>query len=166
MILSSGGGDDDEITGYLTLTDDTGVLTVDAPIEWDDIDTTPNTGDDGTEEPMIIASPSIDDYVESYVTPGLTFTSTGPQESLDEVLAEWAPVDGDCTDAGIEDYSDAVYTGRQQTFTDCSDTTTTYVTVAAVPEDNSYTAIIAVQMVSDADHAVLDEVLATFIVEP
>ena len=65
-----------------------------------------------TEDPRIHASPSIDDYIESYLTPGLSFTSTGPQESLDETLAEFAPLDGDCTDAGIEDYGDAVYTGR------------------------------------------------------
>ncbi len=38
-----GASDSPEITGYTTLTDDTGVLTVDAPIEWDDIDTAPYT---------------------------------------------------------------------------------------------------------------------------
>ena len=50
--------------------------------------------------------------------------------------------EGECTDAGIEDYDDGVYTGRFQTFTDCADTGTVYVTVAAVPPDNSFTAVV------------------------
>jgi hypothetical protein len=153
-----------EITGYQTITDDTGVLTVDAPIEWGDVDTTPFTHDDGSESPMIMASPSIEDFSVSYLTPGLFFTAVAPQESLEELLAEFAPAAGECTDAGIEDYDDSVYTGRYQTFTDCSETSTVYVTVAAIPPDNSFTAVVVMQLVSEADLAVLDQVFATFTV--
>ena len=39
-------------------------------------------------------------------------------------------------------------------------------TVAAVPPDNSFTAIVVMQLVSDADLAVLDQVFATFLVTP
>ena len=65
---------------------------------------------------------------------------------------------------GSRTTSDRVYTGRYQTFTDCSDTSTVYVTVAAVPADNSFTAVVVMQIVSDADLAVLDQVFATFTV--
>ena len=92
------------------------------------------------------------------------FTAVGPQPSLDETLAVFAPAPGECTDAGIQDYSDAAYTGRYQTFTDCGGTPTVYVTVAAVPPDNTFTAIVVMQLVSDADLAVLDQVFATFFV--
>ena len=155
-----------EISGYQTLEDDTKVLTVDAPIEWDDIDTAPFTLDDGSESPMIVASPSIEEFDASYLTPGLVFTVFAPQESLDDTLAEFAPGAGECTDAGIDDYDDSVYTGRYQTFTDCSDSGTVYVTVAAVPPDNSFTAVVVMQLVTDADLAVLDQVFATFTVKP
>jgi serine protease Do len=151
-----------EITGYQTLTDDTGVLTVDVPIEWSDVVTSPFTLDDGTEAPQIMASTSITDFEATFNVPGLFFTVVGPQASLDETLAGFAQ--SNCTDAGIQDYSDAVYTGRYQTFTDCAGTTTVYVTVAAVPADNSFTAIVVMQLVSDADLAVLDQVFATFFV--
>jgi hypothetical protein len=156
------GADAPEITGYQMLTDDTGVLTVDAPVEWDDIDTAPFTLDDGSESPMIMASPSLEEFNASYLTPGLFFTVFAPQESLDETLADFAPGAGECTDAGIEDYDDSVYTGRYQTFTDCSDSSTVYVTVAAGPPDNSFTVVVVMQLVSDADLAVLDQVFATF----
>jgi hypothetical protein len=92
----------------------------------------------------------------------LFFFSTGPQDSLDDLLAQFAQ--SSCTDAGIQDYSDAAYTGRYQTFTDCAGTSTVYVTVAAVPPDNSYTAVVLAQLVSDADLAALDQVFATFFV--
>ncbi len=140
------------------------MLTVDAPIEWDDVDTAPYTLDDGTESPMIMASPSLQEFDDSYLTPGLFFTAFAPQESLDDTLAEFAPGPGECTDAGIEDYDDSVYTGRYQTFTDCSDSGTVYVTVAAVPADNSFTAVVVMQLVSEADLAVLDKVFETFTV--
>jgi serine protease Do len=153
-----------EISGYQSLTDDTGVLTVDAPIEWADIDTAPFTLDDGTQAPLIMASPSIAEFNANYLTPGLFFTAVGPQPSLDETLAAFAPAPGECTDAGIQDYSDAAYTGRYQTFVECGGTGTVYVTVAAVPPDNTFTAIVVMQLVSEADLAVLDQVFATFIV--
>ncbi len=153
-----------EITGYQTLTDDTGALTVDVPVEWADVNTAPLALDDGSQVPRIEASTSITEFETTYNVPGLFFFSTGPQDSLDALLAEFAPAAGECTDAGIQDYSDAAYTGRYQTFTDCAGTSTVYVTVAAVPPDNAYTAVVVAQLVSDADLAALDQMFATFFV--
>jgi serine protease Do len=117
---------------------------------------------DNDEAPRIQASPSIADYSSDYSTPGLVFLALPPQSSLDETLAAFAPVEGECTDAGIEDYDDGVYTGRFQTFTDCGGTSTVYITVAAVPSDESFTAVVAIAAVTDADLEALDQVLATF----
>jgi hypothetical protein len=159
---------------YQTITDDTGVLTVDVPTEWSETDTAPLTLEmateagyafalgDLTEAPWIKASPSIADLDSGYETPGLIFTALPPQDSLDDTLTAFAPPDGACTVAPIEDYSDGVYTGRFQSFTDCGGTSSMVVTVAAVPEDSSFTAIIAMQIVSDADLEVLDQVIASF----
>jgi len=159
---------------YQTITDNTGVLTVDVPSEWDDTDTEPLTVDkatelgyafalgDLTEAPWIKASTSIADLDSGYETPGLIFTALPPQDSLDETLAAFAPPTGACTADPIEDYSDGVYTGRFQSFTDCGGTGSMVVTVAAVPEDNSFTAVVAMQIVSDTDLDVLDQVIASF----
>ncbi|HEX2782943.1 MAG TPA: hypothetical protein VHN36_05115, partial [Ilumatobacteraceae bacterium] len=159
---------------YTTITDDTKALTVDVPTEWADTDTAPFTLDDATkagypwilgdrtEAPWIKASSSIADFDNSYLTPGLIFMALPPQSSLDVTLAVFAPPAGVCTDAGIQDYDDSVYTGRFQKFTDCGGTSAVYITVAAVPSDNSFTAVVAMTVVSDADLGVLDQVLATF----
>lgn len=162
-----------EVT-YQPIEDDTGTLTVEVPVEWADIDTAPLTLDDATEggfgsilgdtdeAPRIQASPSIADYSSGYSTPGLVFLALPPQSSIDDTLAVFAPVEGECTDAGIEDYDDGVYTGLRQTFTDCGGTSTMYITVAAVPSDGSFTAVVAITAVSDADRVALDQVLGTF----
>ena len=39
----------------------------------------PFTLDDGTQAPLIMASPSIDEFNANYLTPGLFFTAVGPQ---------------------------------------------------------------------------------------
>jgi serine protease Do len=159
---------------YQTISDDTGVLTLNAPTEWAETDTEPLTLDkatdagyafvlgDRTEAPWIEASPSIADLDSGYETPGLIFTVLPPQASLDETLGVFAPPAGACTAGSIDDYSDGVYTGRFQTFTDCGGTSSMVVTVAAVPADNSFTAVMAMQIVSDADLAVLDQVIESF----
>jgi CHAT domain len=162
-----------EVT-YQTIVDDTGTLTVDAPSEWADINKTPLTIDEATEAgyefvlgdndeaPRIQASPSIADYTTSYSTPGLVFLALPPQSSLEETLAAFAPVEGECTDAGIKAYDDGAYSGSYQTFKNCGGTSTVYVIVAAVPSDGSFTAVVAIAAVSDADLVALDQVLATF----
>ena len=159
---------------YQTITDETGVLTVDVPTDWVETDTAPLTVDkatangyafalgDLTEAPWIKASPSIADLDSGYETPGLIFTALPPQSSLDETLAAFAPPTGACAADPIEDYSDGVYTGRFQSFTDCGGTGSMVVTVAAVPEDNSFTAVVAMQIVSDTDLDVLEKVIASF----
>ena len=163
---------------YGTITDDSGVLTVDAPTAWTEKNTAPFTLDDATaagypwiladakEAPSIKVSPSLDDFDKNWQTPGLMFMALPPQTSLDVTLAVFAPQAGDCTAGEVEDYDDGVYTGRTQTFTDCGGTSSMYITVAAVPADNTFTAIVAMQVVTDQDLDVLDRVIETFTVTP
>ena len=155
-----------EITGYTTIVDDSGQLTVDVPNEWSDVDTAAFTFEDGSSVPQILASPNIQSFFETWDTPGLLFTASGPVPNLDEELALWAPGEGQCTDGGIQDYSDALYTGRYQIWQDCGGTGALYVTVAAVPADGSFTAILVMQVVSEADLDALDQAFATFQVTP
>ena len=81
-----------EISGYETITDDTGVLSVEVPIEWADRDTAPFTLDDGTEAATHhgvavdrrLRAPAIS-------TPGLVFMALPPQASLDDTLGRLGP---------------------------------------------------------------------------
>jgi hypothetical protein len=80
---------------------------------------------------------------------------------VDRVLRQYGFAD-DCTDGGTTDYSDAVFTGKYQVWLDCAGTTADVVTLVALPEDGSYTAVIQAQIVSDADLDALDHAFATF----
>ena len=66
-----------------------------------------------------------------------------------------------CTDGGITDYSDPVFTGKYQVWQDCDGTTNDVVTLVAVPADASYLAVIQAQIATDADLDALQEAFNT-----
>ena len=69
---------------------------------------------------------------------------------------------GDCTDGGITDYSDPVFTGKYQLWQDCDGTTNDVVTLVAVPADASYLAVIQAQIATDADLDALQHAFDSF----
>ncbi|MBA3606554.1 MAG: trypsin-like peptidase domain-containing protein [Acidimicrobiia bacterium] len=146
---------------YESVVDDLGRITVDVPTAWSDRDTTPIVQDDGTQLPYIAAATSVDGFINTFDVPGLVFAALAPGADVDASLAEYS-FEGQCTDGGITDYSDAVFTGKYQLWLDCDGGTTDVVTLVALPADGSYTAIILAQIVTDADLDALDRAFATF----
>jgi serine protease Do len=55
-----------------------------------------------------------------------------------------------------------VFTGQYQYWSDCGASASEYVALVANPGDSSYTAVIAVQILSDADWEALDQAFASF----
>ncbi len=148
---------------YQTLVDDSGLITIDVPVEWTDVSTQEITFDDGSKGPQITASTSINDFQTTYGVPGLTYTITGPVTEFASTIAALAPGDGEClTDGGVQDYTDGVFTGQYQLWGDCGGIGASWVVLVAVPADASYAAVIAAQLVSDADLAALDQAFASF----
>ena len=153
----------EQITGYTSVSDDTGQLSVDVPNEWSDVVTAPITPDDGTQVPFIAAAPSLDGFYSTWDTPGLTFAAT-TGVTVEDALASFAPAEGQCTDLGVQPYEDPAYTGSFQIFDACGGTGTAIITIAAQPPDQAFTAIVQMQLVSDADVDVLDYVINSFFV--
>lgn len=151
-------------SGYETVVDDTGALTVDVPAEWSDRVTSPLILDDGSQIPFIEASTDIAALDTSYAVPGLIYAAIpGSDGDIDGTIAQFAPGEGECTtDNGISDYDDGLFTGRYGYWSGCGGGTTEMVVLVAVPEDASYTAVLGVQILSDADWAALDQAFATF----
>jgi serine protease Do len=150
-----------EYSDYVEVTDDTGQIIVEVPSSWADVDTAPFDVGDGVPVPYIAASPSLDGYRTTYTTPGLEFALFDPVDDLDEALATFSFA-GDCTDGGIDDYADPIFTGRFQLWTDCLGTDTVVIVLTAVPADGAYTAVITVQATSEADLEALDHIFNTF----
>ena len=118
-------------TTYESVTDDLGQIYVDVPTAWADRDTAPGAIDDGDAGAVhrrldrpgrlpqrvrrrpVCCSPSC--------PPTATSTPRSPSTA--------SPAS--CTDGGITDYSDPVFTGKYQVWQDCGGTTTDVVTLVA-----------------------------------
>lgn len=147
---------------YELVTDDLGRIIMEVPVEWSDRDTTPWLPGDGAQYPYIAASTDLNSFFESYTDPGVVFTLLGPTSDLDAELARWSGIGDQCTDLGITDYSDPVFTGKYQVFDACAGTDTAIVNLVAQPADGSYTAVIQLQATSTTDFEALDRIFATF----
>ncbi len=117
--------------------------------------------DDGTTVPYIAASTDLNSFINGFTAPGLLFAKLPATSDLDASLVQYGFA-GSCTDGGVTDYSDPVFTGKYQVWQDCGGTTNDVVTLVAVPADNSYLAVIQAQIVTDADLAALDQAFNTF----
>ncbi len=148
-------------TTYESVTDDLGAILVDVPTAWTDRDTAPGALEDGTQVPYIAASPDLSGFLDGWTAPGLLFAQLPATSDVDASLAEYGFA-GECTDGGTTDYSDPVFTGKYQVWSDCAGTTTDIVTLVALPADGSYTAVIMAQILTDADLAALDQAFRTF----
>jgi serine protease Do len=150
---------------YTTVIDDSGTLMIDLPTAWTDRSTAAVALEDGTTIPLISASTDLAEFEATYNVPGVVFTSFGAIDDIDATLAEFAPAPGECVDGGIQDYNDAAYFGRFQVWTECGGVGTLLVVLVAVPTlDAGYTALIAMQVTSEADLEALDQAFATFFV--
>ena len=79
---------------YTVITDDTGAMQVEIPIEWSDVDGAPYTDDEGRGITDVRAASDLSDFQETWNTPGMIFSassdwaaSTSEEELLDNYLA-------------------------------------------------------------------------------
>lgn len=164
---ATGNDDTSDYDGYGTVKDDSEVIAMSIPSDWDDIDGSAWQYKDETVGASITASADRDAFINGYSTPGVFFGAS-------KVLAERYDADGllnalqpdmgveSCTSKGREPYEDPYYKGVYETFENCGDEDAVIVTVAAQPEDKSYALFVLVQVVSDADLKALDTIIDTF----
>jgi serine protease Do len=150
-------------TDYVEVTDDTGVMTVEVPVEWSSLDTSPADDGRGSSVPYIAAAPDLESFLTTWETPGLQFAALPSAGwTIDDVLATYG-ASAQCTDGGIEPYDDGAFAGSYQLWTDCNGTDTVYVVLATTPLDGSpYVFATIVQAVTDADLDALDHIFETF----
>ncbi|HEY7071429.1 MAG TPA: DUF2510 domain-containing protein [Acidimicrobiales bacterium] len=146
---------------YMTVSDETGTIVVDVPVEWSDVDDTLLPIDDGTSIPDVAASPDLD-AAQGYGAPGVEVSATDIGViDVATAMAWLAPTD--CTSAGTEDYDDGVFEGQIEYFTDCGGTDTLYLLLAAeYKPDPERIAIVRAQILSDADVDAVGQALDTF----
>lgn len=147
---------------YQSIVDDTGSIVIEVPVQWSDVDPAPATDDAGAPIPYILASTDRQAWHNTFDVPGVLFVKLGPAGDIPALLLDYGDFSAACTDLGLVDYSDPVFTGQYQVWDACAGTPTAVVVLAAVPADNTYTALMLVQIVSDADLEALDRIFQTF----
>jgi Protein of unknown function (DUF2510) len=147
---------------YTTMTDDSGTIVVDVPIEWTDVDGSPWVLDDGTALPDVAASSDLDAFTQTYNAPGVEVAATDVGViDVPTAMTQFAPQE--CTNAGNEPYDDPMFEGEIAFFTDCSGTDTIYVLLAAsYKPDPERIALMQAQLLTDADIDAVVRVLDTF----
>jgi serine protease Do len=149
---------------YTTITDDSGVLTVDVPTAWAETNGSAWTDDDVEIGPAVSASPDLDGFFETWNTPGMFFGATEQLPDTVDSLLDQFTYNESCTYGGRFDYEDPLYTGKYDLWSECGGTETIYIVLAVQPEDASFLALVTVQVVTDADLDALDTIMNTFIV--
>lgn len=149
------------LDAFVAVTDDTGLLNVEVPATWTDVDTRPIVADDGSVRPSITAAPDWDDFLNRFDAPGLIYSAFAFTADHESIFTQFA-FDGYCRDGGRAPYSDGAFVGQVQAWTACDGTLAELRVVVADPPDNSFTALIVVQIPTPADLAAYDHVLQTF----
>lgn len=169
--------DDATTTGYsdyVTITDDSGILKVDVPVEWDEVNGSPWTenifGLDGTDGIGVALSASSDRqaWIDTWGTPGVFFGATDQLTgTIDDVLDAYGYIADQCTYDARYAYDDGTYTGSYDWWTDCGGVGTVYVVIAARPAGGEFTAVVEITMVSEADLEVADKIVGSYyVVDP
>lgn len=125
---------------FIELTDDTGNIAVDVPIEWIDIDGAP----DGSAT-FLVAAPSFDAFAASNGGPGIFISSfdsaeVGWEQQLDDEAAFWIDEVG-CSVEDDVPYDDATYLGAEVVLS-CPETTAVTRLIGGTNADGSVSFLI------------------------
>ncbi|HSN75447.1 MAG TPA: trypsin-like peptidase domain-containing protein [Anaerolineae bacterium] len=151
---------------YVAVNDDTGTLTMEVPVEWSDVDGSAWLLDGEEIGLSLTAATSVADFNNTWDTPGAFFGVSDQFDLTTDELLDSFDYSDDCTYDSRSEYSDSVYTGSYDLWTNCGETGSSLVVVGVQPEDASYLALVLVQVVGDADLDALDRIMNTFIFVP
>lgn len=156
--------------GYVTITDDSNLISMDVPTEWADVDGRLWSTDivSGTEEligPALSASPNLSAFRDTWGTPGVFLGASPILTWTPEEILDYTTFDGDCTFDERVPYDDGLYTGLTDRYVDCGLAGSEFMVIVAQPADISWTAELQIVMVTEADRDAVDAIISSWTVE-
>ncbi len=165
-LTASGSSDDPQPVGsFVTVSDESGAISVSVPDTWSNVDGSSGTDGNGVTFAGLLASPDIEGFNSTWGVPGVQILASPDAvgDSIDTRLEQFTSGLTDCTQDSAGDYNDGLYVGKFVYFTACGGSADLVVLVAK-DISSTHLLILTAQLVSDTDKsAVLDEILATFI---
>ena len=156
-------------SGFVRVEDETGLLVVEIPIEWADVDGTAWMVDGDSVGPSISAAGNRGAFFGTWTEPGVFFAASQilTQRFDENALLDFAQTQfnfSSCNYLGRFPYDDPAYTGFFDQFEGCGGEEVVYISLAAVPQDRSFIISVQIQLVTEADVEALDRILASFFV--
>ncbi|MCB8978884.1 MAG: serine protease [Ardenticatenaceae bacterium] len=153
-------------SGYVTISDESGLMQMQVPAEWRDVDGSAWLLDGNQIGLSLTAAPDIDGLNSGWITPGVFFGATDQFDLTVDELLDGFDYSGDCTYEGRSVYDDEVYSGKYDFWYGCGSGQegAMILTLAVQPSDGSYLALVLIQMLTQADLDAADQILATFFV--
>ena len=166
---SGGTAGGDTYSEFVSIQDDTGSLMMSVPVEWSDVDGTGWTFNEEDAGPSLQAAPDIDGYYESWTVPGIFLaastslrqTYATPAAFLDEF-----DLSDSCVYDGRTDYSDPLYTGAYDSYSNCGGEGVRFVTLVVEPSSQDALILLQAQLVTAADDAAFESILNSFVFIP
>jgi serine protease Do len=149
---------------YTAITDDTGDLKMSVPTEWNAVNGTGWALDRETVGPALSASADLDAYNDTWGEPGVSFgasSSLVQSHSVDSMLDDHNYAQA-CEKDARYDYQDPPYTGKYDLWVNCGEKRSSFLVLAAVPENQEFIAVVQIVIVSDADVEAANQILRTF----
>lgn len=147
--------------GYVPVVDDTNTLVVAVPETWIDVSTAPWTGEDGSQQPYVAASPDIESFRGTFDTPGVLYAAVPHTDDLLSVFTQYGLQSG-CETMEAKTYDDPVFQGVIQIGTGCGDANLTWNMVVANPIAPTALPFTALLQLQSADPAEIENILLTF----
>jgi hypothetical protein len=142
---------------FVTITDDTGTITVQVPSSWTDVATAPVGG-----APFIEAATDREQYNATFDVAGVTFRAA-PFTSDTETAARQYGLTSGCGGETIEPYNDGVFEGAHLIYTECGPSgSAEFHVIAANPASGAFTALVRVQITGPDEEPILQGILDTF----
>jgi serine protease Do len=150
---------------FTTVFDDSGIVSVNVPTSWVDLQGGELTNSDGVIFKNVTAATNINEWSSGWTAPGVAVSATqDPNIVIADIIAGTTDGAGaECDPPETGDYDDGLYVGTYAYFENCGGLTTDYVTVVAQDINQTHFIICSIQMVSDEDKSTIrDEILTSF----
>ena len=147
-------------SSYVSISDDSGLLSLDVPAEWADL----NGAETEEGYPAVSAAPDLAGYFDTWDVPGVIFIASEDYAGMtdDDILD--IHYSDECTSQGPQPYQDNLYSGTFEFFSECGGSGTARVLVVARPADNAFAAVVDIQIVTETDLEALDRIIDSFVV--
>ncbi len=149
---------------YIRVNDVTGLLALEIPEGWSDVDGRAFEENGEVIGPAVAASTNLAEFLGGFGTPGVLFIASRVwAQTLDEggLLDQFSFENGCTRKERSYNYDDGVYTGTLDIYGDCQDGRG-YFVLAATPEDSSFIILLLIGVESKADQDTIDRIVASF----